>query len=113
MHAPRERHFAVFYQPRGVLRGGFVIQMQIAKFCADVRELPKIFKSCDQWQTRQFAFEILRVFIAVRRMMQQRINVMENIALAGGRKGVLRAELFQRPIGDVLRAVAAVFGVGC
>jgi len=45
--------------------------------------------------------------------MQQRINVMENIALAGGRKGVLRAELFQRPIGDVLRAVAAVFGVGC
>ena|SRR5437660_11640753 len=45
-------------------------------------------------------------------MVQNGVDVMEDVPLRDGAVAVASAKLFQRPVGDVLTAVGAVFGVG-
>ena len=61
--------------------------------------------------SRQFALQIFGIAFAVLRVVQHRVDVMEDLALADA-FAVLRAELCQRSIGDVLAAVAPVLVVG-
>ena len=59
----------------------------------------------------QVAFEVFGVAFAVLWMVQHGIDVMEDIPL-GHLGAIFRLELRKCPIGDVLAAVAAIFGVG-
>jgi hypothetical protein len=61
---------------------------------------------------RQFAAEIRGVALAILGMVQDGVDVMEDVPFGDGRIAVVRAEFFERPVGDVLAAVGAVFGVG-
>jgi hypothetical protein len=45
-------------------------------------------------------------------MVQDGIDIMEDVPLGDGRVAVMGPELFKRPVGDVLAAIAAVFCVG-
>jgi len=45
-------------------------------------------------------------------MVQDGVDVVEDVPLGDGGVAVVGAELFERPVGDVLAAVGAVFGVG-
>jgi len=60
----------------------------------------------------QFAPEVGGITLAVLRVMEDRIDIVEDVPLGEGGGRVATAELFQCPIGDVLVAVAAVFSVG-
>ncbi len=60
---------------------------------------------------RQVALEVFGVALAVLRVVQQGIDVVEDVPLRDF-GAVLRLELCQRPIGDVLSPIAAIFGVG-
>ena len=61
---------------------------------------------------RQLAAEVGGVALPVFGVMQHRIDVMKDVPLGDGRIVIMRPELLQRPVGDVLATVAAVFGVG-
>src|ERR1700680_1371066 len=61
---------------------------------------------------RQFAAEVGGVALAIFGMMQDGVRVMEDIPLGDGRVCVADAKLFERPVGNVLAAVGAVFVVG-
>ena len=71
----------------------------------------KRFPGQDKRDMRQVALEVLGVALTIVRMMQEPIDVVEDIPLAD-LLAILRLELLERPIGDVLAPVAAVFGVG-
>src|SRR5207237_8330624 len=60
----------------------------------------------------QLAAEVGGVALAVPWMVQNGVDVMEDVPLRDGAVAVASAKLFQRPVGDVLTAVGAVFGVG-
>jgi hypothetical protein len=45
-------------------------------------------------------------------VVQDRVDVVEDVPFGDGGVVVAGAELFERPVGDVLAAVRAVFGVG-
>ena len=60
----------------------------------------------------EFAAEIGGIALAVVGVVQDGVDVVEDVPLGDGRVGVVGAELFERPVGDVLAAVGAVFGVG-
>jgi hypothetical protein len=53
-------------------------------------------------------FEVGGVALAVLRMMQHRIDAMEDVPLRDARVVVVRAEFVECPVGDVLATVAAV-----
>ena len=46
------------------------------------------------------------------RVVQDGVDLVEDVPLGGGGFVVVGAELFERPVSDVLAAVGAVFGVG-
>src|SRR5450631_1375310 len=52
------------------------------------------------------------VALAVLGVVQDGVDVVEDVPLGDGGVVVAGAELFERPIGDVLAAMGAVFGVG-
>ena len=60
---------------------------------------------------RQLAFEVVGELFPIARMMEHAVDVMENVPLAHLFVVVVSAELIQRPIGDVLAAIRAVFVV--
>jgi hypothetical protein len=61
---------------------------------------------------RKFALEVLRIFFAVNGIVQDAVDVMKNVVLGDVALSlvfaclVMGAELFQRPVGDVVEAVA-------
>jgi len=61
---------------------------------------------------RQLAPQVGRVALTILRVVQDGLDVVENVPLADGGIVVAGAELFERPVGDVLASAAAVFGVG-
>jgi len=61
--------------------------------------------------SRQLALQVLGVALAVLRAVQHGVDIVEDIAL-GDLGAVLLLELLQRPVGDVLAAVATLFRVG-
>ena len=58
---------------------------------------------------RQFAAEVGGVALAVLGVVQDGVDVVEDVPLGDGGVVVVRAELFEGPVGDVLAAVGAVF----
>jgi hypothetical protein len=60
---------------------------------------------------RQFAFEVVRKLLPVRRMVQDGVDVVEDVPLGDGGVAVVLAELLQGRVGDVLAPVRAVGGV--
>src|ERR1035438_5977677 len=60
----------------------------------------------------EFAAEVGGVALAVLGVVQDGVDVVEDIPLGDGGVVVVGAELFEGPVGDVLAAVSAVFGVG-
>jgi hypothetical protein len=60
----------------------------------------------------QFAAEVGGVALAVLGVVQDGVDVVEDVPLGDGGVVVVGAELFEGPVGDVLAAVGAVFGVG-
>ena len=60
---------------------------------------------------RQIAFEVRLVFLAIRRMMQESVVIVEDVPLGDGVVCVMRLKFCQCPIGDVFAAVCAVFVV--
>jgi len=61
---------------------------------------------------REFAAEVGGVALTVVGVVQDGVDVVEDVPLGDGWVGIVGAELFERPVGDVLAAVGAVFGVG-
>jgi hypothetical protein len=61
---------------------------------------------------REVAAEIGGVALAVLGVVQDGVDVVEDVPLVDGEVGVMGAELFESPVGDVLAAVGADFGVG-
>ena len=68
--------------------------------------------SRDERNARQFAAEVGGVALAVLGVVQDGVDVVEDVPLGDGGVVVAGAELFEGPVGDVLAAVGAVFGVG-
>ena len=60
----------------------------------------------------QIALEVGLVALAVDGMVQQPVDVVEDVPLADRLVAVVGAEAVQRPVSDVLAAVAAVLVVG-
>ena len=60
----------------------------------------------------EFAAEVGGVALAVLGVVQDGVDVVEDVPLGDGGVVVVGAELFEGPVGDVLAAVGAVFGVG-
>src|SRR5208337_5100499 len=58
---------------------------------------------------RQLAFQVGGVALAVLGMMQHRIDVVEDVPLGDVGVVVMRTELIQRSVGDVLASVGAGF----
>ena len=83
--------------------------MQAGQFAPGVGEGGEIGREGD---ARQLAFEVVGELLAVRRMVQDGVDVMEDVPLGDGGIAVVRAELFEGGVGDVLAAVGAVGGVG-
>ena len=54
---------------------------------------------------RQFAAQIGGIALAVLGVVQDGVDVMEDVPLVDGRVVVVGAELFERPVGDVLAGV--------
>ena len=71
--------------------------------------LGKSAERLDIGDARQITFQVIGITRPVFGMVQQGVNVVENIPLADRLVAVMLLELFQRPIGDVFAAVAAVF----
>jgi hypothetical protein len=61
---------------------------------------------------RQLQPQVRRVALALLGVVQDGVDIVEDVPLADGGVVVADAELFLRPVGDVLPPVAAVFGVG-
>jgi|GEM_PF-6125325 len=57
---------------------------------------------------RQFSAKVGGVALAIFRMVQDGVYVMEDVPLGDGRVRVADAKLFERPVGDVLATVASV-----
>src|SRR5438552_12513501 len=67
----------------------------------------------DEGDAGELAAEVGGVALAVLGVVQDGVDVMEDVPLGDGAVIVAGAELFERPVGDVLAAVGAVFfGVG-
>jgi len=60
---------------------------------------------------RQVALEVLGVALTILRMMQHGVDIMEDIPF-GDCGAILRLELHEGPISDVLSAIGAIGGVG-
>ena len=60
---------------------------------------------------RQIALEVRLILIAIVRMMQDAVVIVEDVPLGDGVVFVVRAELRQCPIGDVFAAICAIFVV--
>jgi len=60
----------------------------------------------------EFPPQVGRVALAVLGVVQDGVNVVEDVPLGDGGVVVAGAELFERPVSDVLAAMGAVFGVG-
>src|SRR6185503_6811361 len=58
---------------------------------------------------RQFAFQVGGVTLAIERVMQHCVDVMKDVPLRDRLVSVVVAELFKRPVGDVLASIRAVF----
>jgi hypothetical protein len=56
----------------------------------------------------EFAAEVGGVVLAVVGLVEDGIDVVEDVPLGDGGVGVVGAELFEGPVGDVLGAVGAV-----
>jgi len=65
-----------------------------------------------EWDAWEFAAEVGGVALAVFGVVQDGVDVMEDVPLGDGGVVVVGAELFESPVGDVLAAVGAIFGVG-
>ena len=63
----------------------------------------------DMWQV---AFEVRFVFLAILRMMQESVGIVEDVPFCDGVVVVMGTEVCQCPIGDVFTAVCAVLVVG-
>src|SRR5271157_4308155 len=61
---------------------------------------------------RQLPPQVGRIALAVLGVVQDGVDVVEDVPLADGGIVVAGAELFERPVGDVLASVGAVFRVG-
>jgi hypothetical protein len=61
--------------------------------------------SAHERNARQFALQVLGVFRAVFGMVQNPVDVIEDVPLGDFLVLVMLAEMFQRPVGDVLAAI--------
>jgi hypothetical protein len=61
---------------------------------------------------RQLALEVIGELLAVGRMVQDGVDVVEDVPLGDGRIAVVVPEFLQGGIGDILAAIGAVGGVG-
>ena len=58
------------------------------------------------------AFKVQFILGAVGRIVQHGIHIVKDIRFCDGSIGIMRTELCQSPIGDVIMAVAAFVGMG-
>ena len=103
-----ERHagrFDPFQRPRFQL---LIVQVQPGQLLAGLGESPEV---GGQRNTGQFAFQVLGEPLAVARMMQNSVDVIEDIPLRDLLVPIVFAEVLQGPIRDVLAAVRAVLVV--
>src|SRR5687767_2025336 len=68
-------------------------------------------RRCGERNPRQLALEVVGIFLAIVGMVQRAIDVVEDGPLVDILVVVVLSELLQRPIGNVLAAVRAVFVV--
>ena len=109
LDAPVERHLRRFDLLERVLRLLFIADVEGGQARAGAGEGAEVGREGD---ARQLALEVGLVAFAVGGMVQQAVDVVEDVPLADRVVAVLGAELRQRPVGDVLAAVAAVLVVG-
>jgi hypothetical protein len=74
--------------------------------------MPRVSSAPTKGDAREFAAEVGRVALAVFGVVQDGVDVMEDVPFGNRGIVVVGAELFEGPVGDVLAAVGAVFGVG-
>src|SRR5260370_14227790 len=79
-----------------------------------MRFIPTGFSPCGACErdAGEFAAEVGGVALAVLGVVQDGVDVVEDVPLGDGRVVVVGAELFEGPVGDVLAAAGALFGVG-
>ena len=80
--------------------------MQFGELRARIHKCPKILGEGDM---RQITLQIGGVAFAIIGVVQEPVGIVENLPLADGIVAVVRAELLQRPVGDVFSAVRAIF----
>ena len=77
----RANDFDCFDALKWILQLRFVIDVQICETLTGTHEGAEVCRSFDERDTRQLAFEVGGVGRAIRRMMKQRVNVMEDVEL--------------------------------
>ena len=93
----------------GVFGLAFVGDVDLGEAGAGVGEGAEVGREGD---AGEFALEVGLVAVAVGGVVQQAVDVVEDVPLGYGVVAVVGAEAVQRPVGDVLAAVAAVLVVG-
>ena len=73
----------------------FIVDVNFGETLADIRERPEV---RSERNAGQFAFQVCGVTLAIERMMQHGIDVMENVPLRDRLVFVMGTKLFERPI---------------
>ena len=99
---------AVRFSPRlqRILRLRFIVDVQFGELRTGIGECPEIRRIRD---VRQIALQIGGVTFAIRRMVQEPIDIVEDVPLGDALVAVMRAEGRQRPVGDIFSAVCSTF----
>ena len=67
------------YFCRGIHWAGFVVAVQVAEFAPGLHKRREIFVTRDKRDARQSLLKVVLVFLAIRRAMQDAIDIIENV----------------------------------
>ena len=104
-YTPIELHSRRFNPPQRIDWLVFIIDMQLSQFFPCISKSPEVRR---EGEVRQIALEVDTIPFAIIGTMQQPIRIVENVPLLNRRVAVMRAELGQCPIGDVLAPISAI-----
>ena len=82
--------------------------MQPGQLLSGRGECPEVRR---EWYPRQFTLQVIGITLAIARMVQKAIDVIEDVPLRDLLVAVTLTEVIEGPIGDVLASVCAVLVV--
>ena len=109
LHTPIERCIRCLDETQRIFLHIFIADVNLPQPSPRFGKLPKVRRV---WQVRQVPLEVRLIPLPICRVVEQTVDIMKDVPLADGLVPVMRPELCQRPIGDVLPAVPPILVVG-